>query len=92
MQTQRGSIIVYDNAGMVWANTGDSSGDLGDVVIPVGLPYIETQFGELDGKLVMGVDVETRTLITEDIVIPLTPDQKRISELENILLESEGLI
>jgi len=88
---QRGSLIIYDNSGKIWVNTGEAEGDILPNEIPLGLPYIETQFGELNGKRLISVNVETQTLITEDIIIPLT-EQQRIIELENIILESEGLI
>jgi hypothetical protein len=89
---QRGSLIIYDNTGKVWVNTGDAEGDVLPHEYPTGLPYIETSFGELNNKRTIAVDVATKTLITEDIVIPLTAEQQRIADLENQLLESEGLI
>lgn len=83
---QRGSIIIYDNLGKIWSNSGDAEGDILPNELPVGLPYIETQFGELNGKKAVSVDVETKTLITGDITIPLTFEQQQIIELENQML------
>ena len=83
---QRGSLIIYDNSGKVWVNTGDAEGDILPHTTPDGLPYIETQFGELNGKNIIAVDVENKTLITENIVVPLTADQQQIIDLENQLL------
>ena len=65
---QRGSLIIYDNKGKIWVNTGDAEGDVLPHTLPVGLPYIETEFGQLKGKRVLSVDVTTKTLVTEDIV------------------------
>lgn len=65
---QRGSLIIYDNEGKIWVNTGDAEGDVLPHTLPVGLPYIETEFGQLKGKRVLSVDVTTKTLVTEDIV------------------------
>lgn len=41
---QRGSLIIYDNNGKIWINTGDVEGDILHHEYPAGLPYIETQF------------------------------------------------
>ena len=65
---QRGSLIIYDNEGKIWVNTGDAEGDVLPHTLPAGLPYIETEFGQLKGKRVLSVDVTTKTLVTEDIV------------------------
>lgn len=78
---QRGSLIIYDNEGKIWLNTGDAEGDVLPYTYPVGLPYIETIFGELKNKRVLRVEVITKTLITEDIeTIPT------YEELENQIL------
>lgn len=82
---KRGSLIIYDNTGKIWINTGDAEGNVLPNEPPIGLPYIETQFGELDNKIVIGVDVNTNTLITEDIKKEVSKDEK-IEELENQLL------
>lgn len=86
---QRGSLIIYDNTGKIFLNNGDAEGDILPNTIPVGLPYIETQFGELKNKTVKSVDVSVipHKLITEDI-----PVQPTYQELENKILESEGLL
>jgi hypothetical protein len=86
---ERGSLIIYDNSGKIWYNSGDAQGDVLPHTPPVGLPYIETQYGELDGKRVIGVDVSTtpHKLITEDI--PVMPTYE---ELQQQLLISLGVI
>jgi len=89
---QVGSLIIYDDNGKIWAVFPDAEGNVLPHEKPIGLPYIETAFGELNGKRALSVDVANGTLVTEDIIIPLTPDQQKIVDLENILLESEGLI
>lgn len=86
-ETQKGSLIIYDNEGKIWVNTGDAKGDILPHIYPVGLPYIETQFGELDNKRVIRVDVATGTLITEDIPVMLTYE-----ELQQKLLIAQGVI
>lgn len=89
---QRGSLIIYDNSGKIWVNTGDAQGDVLPYTLPNGLPYIKTKFGELEGKIVKGVDVKTKTLILENIPHIETQEEKlkkEKEELENQLLLQE---
>lgn len=88
---QRGSLIIYDNNGKIWVNTGDAEGDILPHTLPVGLPYIETKFGELTGKIVKSVDVTVtpHKLVLEDIPKVETEEEKlkrEKEELENQLL------
>ncbi|AUM88280.1 hypothetical protein FDF50_14735 [Clostridium botulinum] len=86
---KRGSLIIYDNTGKIFLNTGDAEGDLLPHTSPVGLPYIITKFGELDGKIVKGVNVKTKELILEDRPHIETEEEKlkrEKQELENQLL------
>ena len=95
---KRGSLIIYDNEGKIFLNTGDADDGgcegLLQHTYPVGLPYIETKFGELSGKRVLGVDVSVtpHKLIIEDIPKELTPEELKIQELENELLVASGVI
>ena len=84
---QRGSLIIYDNNGKIWYNSGDAEGDILPHEYPAGLPYIETAFGELRNKRVLSVDVKTQTLITEDM-----PVQPTYAELQQQLLIAQGVI
>ncbi|AUM99582.1 hypothetical protein [Clostridium botulinum] len=86
---QRGSLIIYDNTGKIFLNTGDAEGDVLPHTLPDGLPYIITEFGELNNKIVKGIDVETKELITEDIPHIETEEERlkrEKQELENQLL------
>ncbi|APH17756.1 hypothetical protein [Clostridium botulinum] len=90
---QRGSLIIYDNTGKIFLNTGDAEGDVLPHTLPDGLPYIITEFGELNNKIVKRIDVETRKLITEDIPHIETKEEKlkrEKQELENQLLLKEN--
>lgn len=88
---ERGSLIIYDNEGTVWYNSGDTIGNVLEHVTPSGLPYIITAYGQLDGKILKGINPVTKELITENIPISLT-DEQRIQELEDqLLLSQEGL-
>lgn len=88
---QRGSLIIYDNEGKIFLNTGDAEGDILPHTLPVGLPYILTEFGELKNKRVLNVDVSVtpHKLVTEDIPVVETETEKLLrekTELENQLL------
>ncbi|HCL4549761.1 hypothetical protein EXM36_02810 [Clostridium botulinum] len=86
---KRGSLIIYDNTGKIWVNTGDAEGYVLPHTLPDGLPYIITEFGELNNKIVKGIDVETKELITEDIPHIETQEERlkrEKQELENQLL------
>ncbi|APQ68120.1 hypothetical protein RSJ8_2878 [Clostridium botulinum] len=86
---QRGSLIIYDNTGKIFLNTGDAEGDVLPHTVPEGLPYLITEFGQLDNKIVKGIDVETKELITEDIPHIETQEERlkrEKQELENQLL------
>lgn len=86
---KRGSLIIYDGNGKVWLNTGDAEGDILPHIIPKGLPYIITEYGQLDGKIVKAINVETKELILEDKPKVETEEEKlrrEKEELENQLL------
>ncbi|WP_434291172.1 hypothetical protein [Clostridium botulinum] len=90
---KRGSLIIYDNTGKIFLNTGDAEGDVLPHTLPDGLPYIITKFGELNNKIVKGIDVKTKELITEDIPHIETQEEKlkrEKQELENQLLLKEN--
>lgn len=90
---KRGSLIIYDNNGKIFLNTGDAEGDILPHTPPSGLPYIITEYGQLDGKIVKGVNVKTKELILEDIPKVETEEEKlrrEKEELENQLLLAEN--
>jgi hypothetical protein len=86
---QRGCLIIYDKTGKIWYNSGEAEGSVLPHVTPDGLPYIELPFGELNNKILVGVDtaVTPHVLITEDI--PHRPSQE---DLENAWLIWQGVI
>lgn len=95
---QRGSLIIYDNEGRIFVNTGDAEGDISPYTLPEGIPYILTEYGDLNNKIVKGVDVSVipHQLILEDIPIIQTREDKlkiEKEDLENqlILLENKNL-
>ncbi|RXI50205.1 hypothetical protein DP124_12100 [Clostridium tetani] len=90
---KRGSLIIYDNNGKIFLNTGDAEGDILPHTPPSGLPYIITEYGQLEGKIVKGVNVETKELILENIPKAETEEERlrrEKQELENQLLMKEN--
>lgn len=86
---QRGSLIIYDNEGTIWFNTGDAIGDgLLSHIPPVGIPYIITEYGYLDGKILKSVNPETKELVFEEIPKMETEEEK----LKRELLEAQEQI
>ena len=83
---QYGNLIVYDNDGVIWYQSGEMEGDLAPRTYPGGLNYIELPFGAMAGKRVVSVDVsgETHVPVFEDIPVTETTDQK-ITALQNQL-------
>ena len=87
---KRGSLIIYDDTGRVFLDTGDAMGDISDHILPVGLPYILTQYGELDNRIVKSVDLADPNhpkLVTETIT-----KRPTYEELETMILEKEGVL
>lgn len=93
---QRGNLIIYDNEGKIWLQTGEAEGDILPHEYPVGLPYMELPFGIMATRRVVRVDVTTtpHTPVFEEIEIPKTPEQlqSEIEQLENELLLASGVI
>ncbi len=58
---QLGNLIVYDNTGKIWSQTGEMEGDLLPRDYPVGVPYIELPFGTMKNKIALRVEVEDPT-------------------------------
>lgn len=83
-----GSLIIYDNKGKIWYNSGDISGATKEHIVPNGLPYIITNYGELDNKIVLSIDISStpHRVIIKDIDF-----KPSYMDLENkvLLLESE---
>jgi hypothetical protein len=95
MKKQRGNLIIYDNNGKIWFESGEAEGEILPHVLPEGLPYIELKFGAFKGKNILSVDVsdpKNHQLVTEDIIVEKTVEQLRIEELETQLLLNEGVI
>lgn len=87
---KRGNLILYDNTGRIFLQTGEAQGDVLPHEYPVGIPYIEIPFGVMRNKIIIGVDVSTNphNLIVEDIPHVETEEER----LQRELLEAQEQI
>lgn len=83
-----GNRIVFDQDGEILYQTGEMAGDVLPRKEIIELDFIDLEYGQIDytKHRVIGVDINTKQPILEDIVIPKTEEQQRIEELENQIL------
>lgn len=83
-----GNRIFFDQDGEIVFQTGEMQGDVLPRKEITSLDYIDLEYGEIDYTKyrIVGVNVETRQPILEEIEVPKTPEQERIEELEDQLL------
>ncbi|MCF6461506.1 hypothetical protein [Clostridium sp. Cult3] len=94
---QVGRRIIYNQDGEIVCELGEM---MGTKVMPrpeiTKLDYIDLEYGQIDYARyrIVGIDIETKQPILEEIEIPKTSEQQKIEELENQLLlladEMEG--
>ncbi|HBH4065344.1 TPA: hypothetical protein ACKOLO_003187 [Clostridioides difficile] len=84
--------VIYDQTGRIIFETGESCGD----VLPhdkiTELHYIDVEYGSIDytRNRIVGINIETKEPILEEIPVFVSEEEKRIQELENQLLISEN--
>lgn len=85
---QIGNRVIYDQNGKIVFQTGEIQGDVLPRKEITELNYIDLEYGEIDYSKyrIVGIDVETKEPILEEIIIEKTPEQQKIEELENQLL------
>ena len=54
---QRGNLVIYDETGKIFAQTGECEGDVLSNDYPIGLPYLEIPYGTMSTKRVISIDV-----------------------------------
>ncbi|MBY2477401.1 hypothetical protein KWV16_10960 [Clostridioides difficile] len=84
--------IIYDQTGRTIFETGESCGDVFPHDIITELHYIDIEYGSIDytRNRVIGINVETKEPILEEIPIYVSEEEKRIQELENQILLNEN--
>ncbi len=54
---ERGNLVIYDDKGVIFSQSGQARGDILPHVIPVGIPYIIEPYDALCEYYVLSVDV-----------------------------------
>ncbi|HBG4832936.1 TPA: hypothetical protein ACGI5B_003294 [Clostridioides difficile] len=89
---ERGNRIIYDQSGKIWLQTGEATGDVLEHDTITELHCIDIPYGSIDytKNRIIGINVETKEPILEEIPVYLTEEEMRIQELENQLLIAEN--
>lgn len=91
-----GKRIIFDKTTGKVLNGGfeEMSGNLQEGLRPSEIDFIDLPFGDLTLQEVTEyhIDVYTKTIVVDSKIQHIQTDSERIAELENIILESEGLI
>ncbi|PBH84472.1 hypothetical protein BGU59_09810 [Clostridioides difficile] len=84
----RANRIIYDQNGKILLQTGEATGDILEHDAITELHYVNIEYGSVDytKKRIVGINIETKQPILEEIPIFVTEEEKRIQELENQLL------
>ncbi|WP_343109852.1 hypothetical protein [Clostridioides difficile] len=88
----RANRIIYDQTGKILLQTGEATGDILEHDTITELHYIDIPYGSIDymQNRIVGINIETKEPILEEIPIFVTEEEKRIQELENQLLLNEN--
>ncbi len=83
-----GNRIIFDHDGEIIAQLGEMQGDVLPRKEIKGLDFIDLEHGEIDYSKyrLVGIDLDMKKPILEEIEISKTPEQERIEELESQLL------
>ncbi|MCZ8510016.1 hypothetical protein O9909_14855 [Clostridioides difficile] len=84
--------MIYDNKGKVLFQGGEGKGDLIPYDKNMKVDWLEIKYNSIDYSKyrIVGINVETREPILEEIKVELTEEEKIIKELENQLLIAEN--
>ncbi|WP_394904331.1 hypothetical protein [Clostridioides difficile] len=88
----RANRIICDQIGKILLQTGEATGDILEHDIITELHCIDIPYGSIDytKNRIIGINIETKEPILEEIPIFVTEEEKRIQELENQLLIAEN--
>lgn len=87
-----GKLIIYDNKGKILFQSGEGKGDLIPYDKNMKVDWLEIKYNSIDYSKyrIVGINVETKEPILEEIKVELTDEEKRIQELENQILIAEN--
>ncbi|EGT5170022.1 hypothetical protein KLL80_17930 [Clostridioides difficile] len=85
---ERGNRIIYDQSGKIWLQTGEATGDVLEHDTITELHCIDIPYGSIDytKNRIIGINIETKQPILEEIPVYVSEAEKEKQELENQLL------
>ncbi|HGM3561810.1 TPA: hypothetical protein ACKOKM_003476 [Clostridioides difficile] len=88
----RANRIICDQTGKILLQTGEATGDILEHDTITELHYIDVEYGSIDytRNRIIGINIETKEPILEEIPVFISEEEKRIQELENQLLIAEN--
>ncbi|HBF8685712.1 TPA: hypothetical protein KO123_002426 [Clostridioides difficile] len=88
----RANRIIYNQDGKILLQTGEATGDILEHDTIKELHYIDIEYGSIDytRNRIIGINIETKEPILEEIPTFISDEEKRIQELENQLLIAEN--
>lgn len=88
----RANRIIYDQTGKILLQTGEATGDILEHDTITELHYIDVEYGSIDytRNRIIGINIETKEPILEEIPTFISDEEKRIQELENQILIAEN--
>ncbi|WP_131068168.1 hypothetical protein, partial [Clostridioides difficile] len=80
----RANRIIYDQTGKILLQTGEATGDILEHDTITELHYIDVEYGSIDytRNRIIGINIETKEPILEEIPVFISEEEKRIQELE----------
>ncbi|HEK8688689.1 TPA: hypothetical protein STS56_003717 [Clostridioides difficile] len=88
----RANRIICDQTGKILLQTGEATGDILEHDEITELHFVDISYGSVDytKSRIVGINIETKEPILEEMPVYLTEEEKRIQELENQLLIAEN--
>ncbi|HGM1097877.1 TPA: hypothetical protein ACKOLQ_002810 [Clostridioides difficile] len=88
----RANRIICDQTGKILLQTGEATGDILEHDEITELHFVDIPYGSVDytKSRIVGINIETKEPILEEMPVYLTEEEKRIQELKNQLLIAEN--
>lgn len=88
----RANRIIFDQTGKILLQTGEATGDVLEHDTITELHCIDIPYGSVDynKNRIIGINIETKQPVLEEIPIYVSEEEKRIQELENQILIAEN--
>ncbi|HBG3956666.1 TPA: hypothetical protein KQC59_003889, partial [Clostridioides difficile] len=88
----RANRIICDQTGKILLQTGEATGDILEHDEITELHFVDIPYGSIDytRNRIIGINIETKEPILEEIPTFISDEEKRIQELENQILLNEN--